>query len=242
VKAIILAAGYATRLYPLTLNKPKPLLDIGEKPIIEHILDKLREVDGIDEIFVVTNSKFHEHFNKWLNNFKFDKKIKIIDDKTTSNEDRLGSLGDVKFVINQEDINDDMLVIAGDNLFEFSLKDMSELFKQKGTTIVALYDVEDTELAKQYGIVQVDEKNKMVNFVEKPAEPKSTLSSTGIYIYPKKIIPYLAEFGLGGENTDKAGNFLEWLHKKEDVYCYISDKKWIDIGSIEQLERARKSF
>lgn len=242
MKAIILCAGYGTRLYPLTLNQPKPLLDVGGKPIIEYIIKKIEEIKEVDEIFIVTNAKFSEHFTKFVNKFKSKKKIEVINDKTTSNEDRLGSLGDIKFVIKHKNIKEDILVIAGDNLFEFSLKDVFDLYKEKVKTIVALYDVKNRELAKQYGIVSIDKNNKMTHFVEKPTEPPSTLSSTGIYIYPKKVIKDLLEYGSHGENTDKAGNFLEWLYKKEDVYCYVSNKKWFDIGSFEQLDEARKSF
>ena len=242
IKAILLAAGYGTRLYPLTLNKPKPLLDIAGKPIVEHIVRKIEEIDDIDEIFIVTNNKFSEHFTKWVSNFASKKKITVVNDQTMSNEDRLGSLGDIQFVIKQEKLDDDILVVAGDNLFEFSLREMFDLFKQKNKTIVALYDVKDRELAKQYGIVSIDKNNKMIDFVEKPAEPPSTLSSTVIYFYPKHVVKLLMDYGKHGENTDKAGNFLEWLYKKENVYCYVSDKKWFDIGSFEQLEEANLKY
>jgi len=217
-------------------------LEVGEKPIIEHIMGKIEGIEEVDGVFVVTNDKFYSNFEEWLKNFKSTKKIKIINDKTKSNEDRLGSLGDIKFVINQEKISDDILVVAGDNLFEFSLKEMFDLFKQKNKTVVALYDVKDRELAKQYGIVSIDDDNKMVVFVEKPAEPRSTLSSTGIYMYPKEVIKILMGYGEQGESTDKAGNFLEYLHKKDDVYCCVFDERWFDIGSVEQLEKAKQEF
>jgi len=242
VKCIILCAGYATRLYPLTKDKPKPLLDVGGKPIIEHIIGKLEQIDDIDEIFIVTNDKFYNHFRDWLKGFDSKKSIKIVNDRTLSNEDRLGSLGDVDFVIGQEGINDSILIVAGDNLFDFSLKDFVESHKKHNKSAVALYDVQDKELAKQYGIVGVNVENKMVEFEEKPSEPKSTLASTGIYIYPPHVLSMLQDFVKKYENTDKAGNFLEWLHKKEHVYCYITDKKWFDIGSFEQLEKARDYF
>lgn len=242
MKVIILAAGYATRLYPLTKNKPKPLLDIGGRPIIEYLIRKVEEVKEIDEIFIVTNAKFYNNFKEWLNEFKSSKKIKIINDKTTSNEDRLGSLGDVDFVLSQENIKEDLMIIAGDNLFEFSLKDFAESNKKHKKSAVVLYDVQDRELAKQYGIVGVNKEGRMIEFEEKPAEPKSTLASTGVYIYPSYVLPMLQEFVKKYHNSDKAGNFLEWLHKQEDVYCYITKKKWLDIGTLDQLEKAREEF
>ena len=131
MKAIILAAGYATRLYPLTLNKPKPLLEVAAKPIIEHILFKIEKIKEINNIFIVTNNKFYAKFASWLAVYESKKKIKIINDKTSSNEDRLGAVGDIKFVLEQEKLNDDVMIIAGDNLFEFSLSGPVKIFKEK---------------------------------------------------------------------------------------------------------------
>ncbi len=242
MKAIVLAAGYATRLYPLTKDKPKPLLEVAGKPIIDHIINKIEEIDEVDEIFIVTNAKFYNYFQGWLAEFDSNKKIKIINDKTTSNEDRLGSLGDVNFVIEKENIKDSVLIVAGDNLFEFSLKDFVESHKKHNKSAVALYDVQDKELAKLYGIVGVNQEGKMIEFEEKPLKPKSTLASTGVYIYPPHVLPMLQEFVKKYKNSDKAGNFLEWLHKKEHVYCYITKERWFDIGTLDQLEKAKKEF
>lgn len=239
---MILAGGYATRLYPLTRDKPKPLLEVAGRPIVDHIIKKIEEIEEIDEIFIVTNDKFYGHFQGWLSEFKSEKRIKIVNDGTTSNEDRLGSLGDVNFVIEKENIKESILVVAGDNLFEFSLRKFAESHKEHNKSAVALYDVQDKELAKLYGIVGVNEKGKMIEFEEKPAEPKSTLASTGVYIYPPHVLPMLQEFVKRYMNSDKAGNFLEWLHKKEHVYCYITKEKWLDIGNFDQLEKARREF
>ncbi|MDA1196442.1 MAG: nucleotidyltransferase family protein [Nanoarchaeota archaeon] len=242
MKAIILAAGYATRLYPLTQNQPKPLLEVQGKPIVTHLLDKIKDMTLIDHIYIVTNDKFHQHFETWKNTFKYDTPITIVNDKTTSNEDRLGSLGDVNFVLEQENIDEDIMVVAGDNLFQFSLADLEQFYQEKKKSVVALYDVKDQELAKLYGIVAVDENNKMIEFEEKPPQPKSTLASTGIYLYTKEATKELKEFVNQFPNTDKAGNFLEHLHKKEDVFCFTTDKQWIDIGNKEQLELAQQNF
>ena len=242
IKAIILCAGYATRLYPLTLNQPKPLLEVGGKPIVNHLLKKLEEINDLDEVFVVTNNKFYSHFEDWAKKQESSKKISVVNDLTTSNEDRLGSLGDIKFVLDSADVDDNILVVAGDNLFDFSLKPAYDLFKQKNKSVVVLYDVKDFELAKHYGIVAVNDKNKMIDFEEKPEKPKSTLSSTGIYIYPKEVKDRLIKYVNENGQNDKAGNFLEMLHKADDVYCHISQEKWFDIGNLEQLEEARKVY
>jgi len=242
MKAILLAAGYATRLHPLTKNKPKPLLEVAGKPIVEHIIDKIIEITDIDRIYIVTNQKFTSNFEEWSKNHKSKISIEIINDKTTSNEDRLGAVGDVNFVIETKQPNEDILVVAGDNLFELSLVDLNNFFKEKNKTIIALYDVKDKELAKKYGIVAINENNKVTEFHEKPAEPKSTLASTGIYIFQKKTINLIKNYINEGNSPDKTGEFLEWLFKKEEVYGFVSKEHWYDIGSFEQLEEARKEF
>lgn len=242
MKTILLAAGYGTRLYPLTKNKPKPLLEVAGKPIIEHIIDKIVEITDIDRIYIVTNQKFTSNFEEWLKNSKSKISIEIINDKTTSNEDRLGAVGDINFVIETKQLNDDILVVAGDNLFKLSLIDLNNFFKEKNKTIIALYDVKDRELAKKYGIVAIDENNKVTEFHEKPIEPKSTLASTGIYIFPKKTINLIKGYINEGNSPDKTGEFLEWLFKKEEVSGFVSKEPWYDIGGFEQLEEARKEF
>ncbi len=239
--AIILAAGYATRLYPLTENTPKPLLNIAGKPIIEHIIRKLEQINQIEKIYVVTNDKFEQHFKKWLNNYDAEKSIGIINDGTKSNEDRLGALGDIHYVINLKNLDSDIIVVAGDNLFELNLVDVVNFFKKRKSNVVVLHDIKDFELAKHYGIVEVNN-NLVVNFEEKPVSPKSTLASTGIYLFPKKTITLIKKYIAQGNNPDKTGNFVEWLHKREAVCSYITEKKWYDIGSIEQLEKANKYY
>jgi len=241
MKAIILCAGYATRLYPLTKDKPKPLLTVGNKPILNHILLKLEEVEEVDTIYVITNSKFFPHFTEWAKETNL-KNIEIVDDGTTSNEDRLGSLGDIDFVIENKNIEDDILIIAGDNLFDLCLNDMKQLFKAENKTVIALYDVKEKELAKQYGVVEINQQNKLIHFVEKPENPASTLASTGIYMIPKADVNLLKKYFHEGHSKDKIGSFFEWLHNKEDVYCFVSDRKWYDIGTIDQLKKADQEY
>ncbi|MBS3096402.1 nucleotidyltransferase family protein [Candidatus Woesearchaeota archaeon] len=241
IDAIVLAAGYATRLYPLTENTPKPLLNIAGKPIIEHIIKKLEQINLINKIYVVTNDKFEQHFRKWLSNFNAEKPIEIINDRTKSNEGRLGALGDIHYTINLKNINSEIVVIAGDNIFEDSLADAVNFFKKRKSSVIVLHDVKDFELARNYGIVEVSS-NIVVNFEEKPTSPKSTLASTGIYLFPKKTISLIKKYIAQGNNPDKTGSFIEWLHKRDVVYSYITDKGWYDIGSVEQLEKADKKY
>ena len=240
--AIILAAGYATRLYPLTKDTPKPLLKVGDKAIIEHIIRKIEEIKGIDGIYIVTNGKFAAHFSEWLENFDAKTPVGIINDGTRSNDDRLGALGDVHFAISNKNIDDDVIVIAGDNLFELSLIDVSNFFRKRKSNVIVLHDVRDIELAKHYGIVEIDGSNLVVNFEEKPLNPRSTLASTGIYIFPKKTIEMIKKYINQGNNPDKTGSFIEWLHKRDKVHSYVTGKKWYDIGSFEQLENANRHY
>ncbi|MBI2659759.1 nucleotidyltransferase family protein [Candidatus Woesearchaeota archaeon] len=242
MEAIILAAGYATRLYPLTENTPKPLLNVAGKPIMEHIIKKLGAIKEISRIYIVTNHKFEQHFRKWLQSFDAQKPIEIINDGTKSNEDRLGALGDVHYTINAKKINDDVIVVAGDNLFELNLSDVANFFRKRKSNTIVLHDVKDFELAKQYGIVEIDENLRVVHFEEKPIVPKSTLASTGIYLFPKKTIELIKKYISQGNNPDKTGSFIEWLHKRDAVHSYVTDKKWYDIGSFEQLEMANRHY
>ncbi len=241
IEAIILAAGYATRLYPLTENTPKPLLTVAGKPIIEHIVEKIEEVGLIERVHIITNDKFEQHFKKWLSGFDSGKAIEIVNDGTKNNEDRLGALGDIRHVLNLKNINDDFMVIAGDNLFEMPLPNAINFFKKKKSSVIVLHDVGDFALAKHYGIVEVKD-GIVVNFEEKPAAPKSTLASTGIYLFPKKVAPLIEKYVEQGNNKDKTGNFIEWLHKRDKVFSYVTDKKWYDIGSIEQLKKADREY
>jgi len=239
--AIILAAGYGTRLHPLTENTPKPLLKVAGKLIIEHIINKLDELDIIGKIYIITNDKFKQNFDEWLHKFNDKKSVEVINDGTRSNDDRLGALGDINYAIKTKNIENDIIVIAGDNLFELSLKEVVDIFKRTNHNVIVLYDVKDSELAKNYGVVDIKD-NIVVDFEEKPSSPKSTLVSTGIYLFPKKTLSLINKYIDQGNNPDKSGSFIEWLYKREEVYVYVTDKKWCDIGSFEQLERANKDF
>ena len=243
VKVIIPAAGYATRLYPLTKNVPKALLDIGKnKTIMNLVLDKVAELPYVTEVIIISNSKFYSQFFDWAAKQDYGFEITVLDDGTDSENYRLGAIGDKYFAIEKLRIDEDILDICSDNLFEFSLTDMYKEFKKSNATTVGVYDVKDLNLAKKYGIVQVDSENKVTNFLEKPEKPPSTLASTGIYMYPKKDIRMFKTYIDEGGNPDNPGYFIEWLHTKTNVFCYSFKGKWFDIGSIEQLEEARKHF
>lgn len=242
MKAIILAAGYATRLYPLTLNKPKTLLLIGNKPMLNYIIEKIEQINEVDIIYIITNNKFFNQFSEWSKTYKSKKQVKILNDNTNSNENRLGAIGDVDFLINREKIDDDIIVIGSDNMFEFDLRNIIAFYKTKNAPVTALYDVKTKERAKLYGVVSIDKKNKIMSFKEKPQDPESTLISTCIYIYPRRCLYRIKEFLEEKSLPDKPGSLVEWLHKKEDVYGYSFTGEWFDIGTFEELEMVRKRY
>ena len=238
--AIILAAGYAVRLQPLTEDTPKAFLEVAGKPMMEHIIGKVEGLK-IGKIYIVANDKFYPNFLDWLHNLNAQVPVEVINDGTKSNEERLGAVGDIDFVIKNKNIKEDIVVIAGDNLFELSLQEVANIFNKRKKNLIVLHDVKDKELARHYGVVEVKD-NVIIDFEEKPVSPKSTLVSTGIYFFPKKTLGLIEKYISQGNNLDKTGDFIKWLHKRETVYAYITDKKWYDIGSFEQLEKANKHF
>jgi glucose-1-phosphate thymidylyltransferase len=229
VKALILAAGYATRLRPLTDTIPKQLLPVGGRPIVDWILDRIQETSA-DEIHLVTNARFATDFEQWAT----DKDVTVHNDGTTSNEDRLGAIGDIRFV----GLDDDLLVIAGDNLFDYSLADYEQYWREKRGSSIAVLDVKDRELAKQYGIVDVDENDRVTNFVEKPEHPPTTLCATATYLYRREHARLVGTYLDEGNPPDQPGNFVAWLHKREPVYAYRFSGEWYDIGDAGQLLEA----
>lgn len=242
IKALILAAGYATRLYPLTLDTPKPLLPIAGKPIIEHILSKIDKLDDVDEILIITNNKFFDNFRNWKRKYSSSKPINIINDNTDSDKERLGAMGDIDFAIKKENIEDDLLIIGGDNLFDFNLKELLEFFKEKKSSTAALFDLKEKELAAgKYGVIEINKENKIINLEEKPEEPKTSLISTACYIFSRDD---LKEIGicLKEKKKDNLGEFIAWLSKKKDMYGHIFQGKWFDIGNKEQLKEADKEW
>jgi glucose-1-phosphate thymidylyltransferase len=237
VKAVILAAGYATRLRPLTDDVPKHLLPVGGRPMLDWVLDRMRVVDDVDAIHLVTNSRFAPEFERWAE----PRGITVHDDGTTSNEDRLGAVGDLRLVIEAAGLEEDeLLILAGDNLFELSLPHFVEWWRGKPqpASAVPLHDVGDLELATHYGIAETDGEGRIVRFVEKPSDPPSTLASTLIYLLPPEHVRLVAVYLDEGQSPDNAGGFLGWLTRRERVYGYRFDGTWFDIGNHDQLLEA----
>lgn len=234
MKAIILAAGYATRLYPLTENKAKPLLEVQGKPIIDYIIEKIEHCSEIDEIYVVTNEKFYNHFCEWQKERKSKRRIHIINDKTTGNGSRLGAIGDIDYVISTQHVFDDFLVIAGDNLFSFQIAEFIQFYKKYETTVVALYDTKDKKrIAGRLGCIELDKTNRVRGFEEKPENPKTTLAATACYLFPQEDLHFIRE-ALEEKHFDRPGDLIKFIAEKKPVYGFQFAGYWYDVGTHEE--------
>ena len=244
MKVIVLAAGYATRLYPLTLNQPKPLLPVVGRPMIEHVLDNLAPISGIDQIYVVTNAKFAGHFQKWAadSHGRYGVKFTIVNDGTTSDADKLGAIGDIHFVLKTQNVDDDLVVVAGDNLFSQKLGDFGRFCREKNAPVLALYDVGNLEEIKKYNAISTDAAGRITFFEEKPKAPTSTLTGIALYFYPRATIPLIQQYIAEGNNPDQPGRLVQWLYPRTAVYTWRVPGLWFDIGSKETLEEANQIF
>jgi len=229
MKCLILAGGFGTRLYPLTLNKAKALLDYKGKPIINHVVDKIPQNINI---MVNVNKKFEADFHKWQR--ALNREVEILVEEALSDEQKLGAVGSLNFWIGEKPIDEDLMVIAGDNYFEFDLAQFIARYDGKHT-LVAVYDIGDKDKATQFGVVQLDE-DRIVGLQEKPPKPKSRLVDTACYIFPSRIFPLLHQYCQRGKR-DNLGSFIAYLVDHDEVYAYTFTEPWIDIGSVEDLAK-----
>ena len=242
MKAVVLAGGYAKRMWPLTKNRPKHLLPVAGRPMLDYVMKSLGSASEIDEIYLSTNMRFRSHFQEYLDGLNIGKPLRLFVEDTYSEEEKLGSVGALDFLIRENHLDDDLLVIGGDNIFSFEMADFIEYFYSKGTNTIALYDVKSREKACLYGVVQVDEENRIIDFQEKPENPKSTLVSTACYAFTRRGVRSVLKYIDEGNDPDKMGHFIEWLCKRDVVYGYIFTGVWFDIGSFESYEAANRYF
>lgn len=242
MKAIILAAGYATRLYPLTIDKPKALLPIGSKPILNYIVNEIETIDDIDELVIVSNTKFYDNFVKWQSEFSTRLKITVLDDKTTDDTNKLGAVGDISYAIDNMKIDDDLLIMAGDNIFTFKLKDYYDAYKACGNDMILVKEINNVEELKRMGNVIADKDGKVIAMEEKPANPKSNLAAFAAYIYRKDTVPLIKKYLAEGNNPDAPGFFPSWLYKHKTVMTYAFSGDCYDIGTPESYEEVNKIF
>jgi glucose-1-phosphate thymidylyltransferase len=245
MKVIILAAGYATRLYPLTLTQPKPLLPVAGRPMIEYVLDNLAPIGGIDRVYVVTNAKFARHFQKWADGYHAAKPpflFTIVDDGSTDDANKLGAIGDLHLVLTRERVDDDIIVVAGDNLFSGTLADFGRICREKKAPVLAVYDVGNLEEIKKYNAITMDGDGRISFFEEKPKYPTSTVTGIALYFYPRAILPLIRQYIVEGNNPDQPGRLVQWLYPRVPVYTWRVPGLWYDIGSRETLEEANRIF
>lgn len=242
MKALILAAGYATRLHPLTANKAKALLPIHDKLMIEYILEELNQIKEIDEIYVVTNERFYTDFVSWAETTSTEKKITVINDNTTQDTNKLGAVGDIQFVIEKMKIEDELLIVAGDNLFTYSLQDYIKFFREKESDCVCVQQCKHGEDVRQFGVAILNEEDLIVDLEEKPENPKSDIVVFATYLYQKDTIPLFKKYLEAGNPPDAPGNFPAWLYQQKKVYGYTFVGDCYDIGTPESYEEVCAIF
>ena len=240
MKCIILAAGYATRLYPITENFPKPLLEVGGKTILDWLIEDINKSGTVNEYVVVSNHKFVEHFNKWAGESKYN--ITVIDDGTTDNDNRLGAVRDIELAYKSLSAPEDCMVIAGDNVLDFSLVKFIEYFKEKNASVVMRYYEEHTARLKKSGVLSIDEVSKITEMEEKPEEPKSNWCCPPFYIYKAEDIARIGEALENGCGADAPGSLVAWLCQRTDMYAFEMPGKRYDIGNVESYTKIKNEY
>lgn len=240
MKCLILAAGYATRLYPLTKNFPKPLLKVGDKTILDWLVDDIDTAGEVDEYVVISNHKYAHHFVDWAKTKQ--QKITVVDDGTNTNETRLGAVKDIQFAIDKLQLDDDMLVIAGDNVLDFSLTEFIAYSKEKYASCIMRYYEPNTQRLLKCGVVTIDENDKVLNMTEKSPTPATNWCCPPFYYYSKndaKLVQKGIDCGCG---TDAPGSFVAWLSSQSDVYAMEMPGKRYDIGNLESYEQVKADY
>jgi glucose-1-phosphate thymidylyltransferase len=246
MKALVLAAGYATRLRPLTDETAKPLLPLAGRPLLDYVCDRIDEVGEIGELHVVSNSCFTGAFERWAESRAGRLQPLVHDDGSRSNEERLGAIADMRFVVERAGLEgEDLLVVAGDNLFDFSLQKQVEFWRSRAplagagaVSCVAAHRSPDRSLLSLYGIVVLGEDGRVIDFLEKPEQPPSDLIATAAYVFAHEHVALIDRYLAEGNSPDQPGNFLAWLHSREPVYGFVFEEFWLDIGNREQLREA----
>ena len=237
MKCLILAAGYATRLYPLTENFPKPLLEVAGKSILDWLIDDMAQTGLVDEYIVISNHKFFHIFEEWANG-----RYTILDDGTTSNDNRLGAVKDIQFAIDQLQLDDDLLVMAGDNLLDFSLGEFVRYAKEKNATCVMRYYEADEARLHKTGVAEIDAEGRILSMEEKPAEPKSHWCIPAFYYYTKEDSHLIKKGIESGCGIDAPGSFIAWLSRQTSVYTWEMPGRRYDIGNLASYEAVKETF
>lgn len=242
MKNIVIAAGYATRLYPLTENFPKPLLQIGESSILGRLIADIDQIDGITEHIIVSNHKFIGHFESWAKEQQTKHPIRLIDDGTETNETRLGAVRDLLLAIEQTETDEDLLVIAADNILDFSFRGFVEYAKQKGTSIIMCHHEPELKKLQRTGVIEVDSNMKVLQMQEKPEVPVSNWAVPPFYIYRKEDLPLIKDCMNHGCGFDAPGNLAHYLCEITPMHAWPMSGHRYDIGTLESYEEIKKQF
>ena len=238
MKMLILAAGYATRLYPLTKDFPKPLLEVKGRTIVDHMLDVM-DAERLEQIIVVTNHRFVSHFCTWREKSRLKDKIVVLDDGSTDNENRLGAVRDIAYAIEELKLVSDLLVVAGDNLLDFSLDALVQYFYEKDCSVVMRYFEADKSRLQRTGVAEMGEDDKIIGMEEKPSEPKANWAIPPFYIFRAEDLELFKLGLLAGCAYDAPGDYLSWLCKQTDVYAMKMPGSRYDIGTMDSYEKIR---
>ncbi len=241
MQALVLAGGYGTRLGELTRNCSKVLLPVAGRPMVEWVLERAFALGQVERAVIVTNDRFFDDFKAWQGAYQGSRPIKVLNDGTTSNANRLGAVGDVLFAIEHEAIADDLLIMAGDNIFDFDLQPMADLLSSRGSS-AALYDVGSLEAAKRYSNATLDDEGRIVAFEEKPPRPRSSAVAVALYMYRAVDLPLFKRFSGEGHNLDLIGGFLQWAHRQTPVYGCKFAGRWWDIGDRTEYAAVNEYF
>lgn len=248
VNALILAAGYAVRLHPLTIDTPKPLLPVAGRPLLDYMLDELRETKDIGRVVVVTNHRFAPHFATWARTTRAagDWPVDVIDDGTTTNDGRLGAIGDIALVLARmpELLDNPLFILAGDNLVDFRLAALVEAFRARGgaESMVALVRTDDLPTLRRSGVVMVDDEARLTGFVEKPHDPPSNLVCPAFYVYAREALARIPEYLASGQSPDAPGNLVAWLYPRLPVFGRVFAESRYDIGTVENYREVCALF
>ena len=236
---IVLAGGYARRMSPLTDNQPKHLLPVAGRPMIQYVLDKIEAAPGLRDVYISTNSRFESHFRTFLEGYRSRAPIRLVVEQTCSESEKLGSLGAIAFIVEKEKLDDELLIIGGDNLFDFQLGELLAFYREKRGVVIAVYDVGMAAMSSLYGVATLGSNSMVTSFQEKPR----CLAATACYVLPRESLQQLKEYLALRNNADAMGNFIQWLLKyRTPVYGYLFDGNWFDIGSIESYKEADECY
>jgi glucose-1-phosphate thymidylyltransferase len=243
IDALILCGGFATRLEPITLFVPKPLLPVGGRPIVDYIVHNVADA-GVNRIVFSTNMKFADQFQYWINHKRANEirnEVELVVEPSMNHGEKFGAVKGINYTIEKAGLNDDLLIVAGDNFYNFSLSKMIKHFKAEHKPTIALHDIKSKDEARRFGVVTANG-HRVIGFEEKPEHPKSTLVSTGIYIFPKDMLHKFKEYVSDGNNPDAPGYFIQWLIKTNEMHCVVHEEEWFDIGTLETYKKVVEEY